>query len=387
MGISTTGLAGQRQHLLDDAATMAGAGDFGDNAFVEGLDRFLASVDAEDRLSAMGRAATEAQVGLLLRTRLHAQAGFAARPDALARTIERPLIITGIVRSGTTALHRLLSIDPQFQCSEHWLTRAPMPRPPRSQWAANPHYCDATATLDGMIAAAPEMLNDHMMSADAVEESIFLLAPTFCNNMFPSQWHVPDYDAWYRETDETPSYRWLADVLKLIGADTPDRRWLMKNPTDLHAIDAVLAVFPDALIVQTHRDPVQAIPSIANLLLAVRRLFEGDRADGHAVIEREAGFWADAIARTEAAKLREPGRFIDIEFGAFVKDQMGAVQSIYDGFGLILAPEVEANMRAWLDAHPRRSGAIKRHAAEDFGLGEGALANLYADYRQSRGYA
>ena len=110
--MSMAGLAGRRQRFLDEASAVVGADDFGDSAFLEGLDRFLASIDAEDRLSAMGRAVTEAQIGLLLRARLRAQAGFVARPDALARTIERPLIITGIVRSGTTALHRLLSIDP-----------------------------------------------------------------------------------------------------------------------------------------------------------------------------------------------------------------------------------------------------------------------------------
>lgn len=372
--------------LLADAVVRTGLSDFGDPSFREGYDRFLADLDAEGRLSEVGAAATEAQIGLLLRSRLATIAAWQARPDHAGRAVVAPLIITGIVRSGTTALHRLLAIDPQFQGIEHWLVRAPRPRPPAAQWPDDPDYRAAGAALDQMIAAAPEMLNDHMMTVDAVEESIFVLAPTFANNMFPSQWTVPAYDAWYRGIDERPCYRWLGDTLRLIGVDAPDRRWLLKNPTDLHAIDAVLDVFPDAKIIQTHRDPVDAIPSIANLLLAVRRMFEGDAAEPRQILAREAEFWAEALQRTEMKKAQLPGSFIDIEFGGFVRDQMAAVDAIYRHFGLTLAPAVEAEMRAWLAANPRRSGRLQRHRAEDFGMSSGDLAARFAEYRKARGY-
>jgi len=377
---------GRAETLLAQATAQTGLSDFGDPNFRDGYDRFLASLDAASRLTEDGCTATEAQIGLLLRCRLSTVAGWKARPDCLQRPVVAPLIITGIVRSGTTALHRLLSIDPRFQGFEHWLVRAPKPRPPLADWPDDPAYRAAGVALDQMIAAAPEMLNDHMMTVDAVEESIFLLAPSFANNMFPSQWTIPDYDAWYRGIDERPCYRWLADTLRLIGVDTPDRRWLLKNPTDLHAIDAVLEIFPDAKIILTHRDPVQAIPSIANLLLSVRGMFEGDRADPRQLIDREADFWAEALRRTEAAKVRRPESFIDIEFGDFVRDQMGAVDAIYRHFGMVLASDVEVEMRSWLAAHPRRPGVLQRHLPEEFGSSAVALAERFADYRKMRNY-
>jgi hypothetical protein len=329
---------------------------------------------------------SEGQIGLSLRALLHAQAGFKKRPDALAKPIVRPLIIAGIPRTGSTALHRLLYIDPQFQGTEHWITRAPMPRPPRETWSSIPAYQVAKAGLDATVAAAPELFTEHMHEVDAVEESLFLLAATFCSNHYAEQWDVPAYDAWYRQADERPTYRWLADVHRLIGADTPGRRWLIKNPTDIYSIEAVLDAFPDAMIIQTHRDPVQAIPSLANLLVAVRRMYEGDNCIPEHLIRRDTEFWNLGTERIEAAKKREPDRYLDVDFNTFLADQMGTIHRIYSHFGLTLKDDVEREMRAWLAANPRRPGAVQRHKAEDFGMPSGEIAEVFADYRRKYGY-
>lgn len=378
-----------KQQMLEEAVAATGHDDFGNPAFLENMDRHLASIDEEGRVTANGLKATAAQHGLALRALLHAQAGFKARPDALARPIVAPLIIAGIPRSGTTALHRLLSVDPQFQGYEHWLTRAPMPRPPRETWPQIRAYQEAKVGLDAVVAAAPEMLNDHMHEVDAVEESLFLLAATFCSNHFPEQWHVPAYDAWYRQADEVPSYLWLADCHRLIGAETPDVRWLIKNPTDIFSIDAVLKVFPDAMIVQTHRDPVEAVPSLVNLLANVRRMYEEENFDPELLIRRDAEFWELATRRAERAKAREPRRFLDVDFRDFTSDQMATIHRIYDHFGLQLSASVEAAMRQWLAANPRRpvAGGGARHRAETFGMASGELAEVFSAYRQQYGYA
>lgn len=375
------------KQFLADAAHATGLSDYGDPAFRDGYERFLAALDSADRLTPEGAVATAAQIDVLLRTRLRTIAAWKIHPGFGQVDIRQPLIITGIVRSGTTALHRLLTVDPQFIGIPHWLVRAPRPLPPVELWTADPDYRAAKAVLDQMIAHVPEMLNDHMMTVDAVEESIFSLAPTFTNNMFPSQWTVPDYDAWYRTVDERPCYSWLADTLRLVGMGHDGQTWLMKNPTDMHAIDAVLDVFSDARIIHTHRDPVQAIPSIANLLLSVRRMFEGDNADPAQILMREAAFWAEGLARLEAAKAAEPERFADVQFGAFVRDQMAAVEAIYDRFDLVLDGQVADAMRAWLDDNPRRPGNIQRHLAEDFGIATDWVADIYRDYRARYGYA
>ena len=380
--------APRAEQFLADAVAATGLSDFGDEAFPfrEGYELFLAELDREGRLSTEGAGATETQIGLMLRARLATVAAWKANPGYRDVEIRRPIIITGIVRSGTTALHHLMAIDSQFLGVPHWMVRAPRPLPPVETWTEAPDYQSAKAALERMIALAPEMLNDHMMSADAVEESIFLLAPTFANNMYPTQWTIPRYDAWYRSIDERHCYRWLADTLKLIGLGQGDRTWLMKNPTDLHAIAAVLDVFPDVKIIHTHRDPVQAIPSITNLLLSVKRMFEGANVEPKDILVREAKFWAEGLARTEAVKVRDPNRFFDIRFDDFVADQMGTVERIYAQFGLELDGAVADRMRAWLIANPRRPGTMQRHRAEDFAVDSGFLEETYRNYRSAYGY-
>jgi len=371
--------------LLTASTARTGLSDFGDPSFREGLERLLREVRALN-LAPECVAASAWRIGQSLDTRALAVQGLKDRPDALARPIRDPIVIAGLVRSGTTVLHLLMSLDPRFQGPEHWLTIYPMPRPPRDRWEQIPGYVAEKASLDAFLAASPEAAADHMMTVEGIEESIFILGSSFANNMWPSMWNVPDYDAWYRGRDDTDSYRWLADVLRLIGADD-DRRWLLKNPTDLFSLEEVLNVFPEATIIQTHRDPVASMPSVSNLILSARRAFCGDKADAADVGRRESALWAEALARAEGVRARHPGTtFIDMEFGDFVRDQIGVIQSIYDQLGLILSAETEAAMLAWLAAHPHEAPKGPKHGPEDFGLTTEGLAAQFADYRRKRGY-
>ncbi|ATI80662.1 sulfotransferase family protein [Sphingobium yanoikuyae] len=386
----TTQEAVRSDHLLTPEAMLAastsrtGLSDFGSSSFREGLDLLLSDIRALDLGPAYVRASAW-RIGQSLDTRALAVQGLKARPELLSRPIREPVIIAGLVRSGTTALHLLMSLDPQFQGPEHWLTVYPMPRPPRETWDAIVQYQSEKATMEAFLATSPEAADDHMMTAEGIEESLFILGSSFSSNMWPSMWQVPQYDRWYRGRDDTDSYRWLADVLRLIGAGD-ERRWLLKNPTDLFSLHEVLNVFPDAKVIQTHRDPVDSMPSVSNLIFSARRAFCGDKAGRADVGRREAELWADALERAEAVRAKSDNAFVDVEFGDFTRDQMGVIRSIYDQFDLTLAPETEAAMQAWLDAHPRRTSKGPKHVPEDFGLTRQGLEEKFAAYRKRRGY-
>lgn len=371
--------------MLAASTERTGLSDFGDPGFREGLQLLLADIRALELEPAFVQASAW-RIGQSLDTRALAVKGLKARPDVLDKPIAQPIVIAGLVRSGTTALHLLMSLDPQFQGPEHWLTVYPMPRPPREQWEQIPAYQSEKATLDAFLAASPEAADDHMMTAEGIEESLFILGSSFSSNMWPSMWEVPNYDRWYRGRDDTDSYRWLADVLRLIGADD-DRRWLLKNPTDLFSLREVLNVFPDAKVIQTHRDPVDAMPSVSNLIFSARRAFCGDKASPIDVGRREAEVWAQALERAEAVRAGSGNVFVDVEFADFTRDQMATIRSIYDQLGLELNPETEAAMQAWLDAHPRRTTKGPKHVPEDFGLTREGLAERFAAYRERRGYS
>jgi len=370
--------------MLAASTTRTGLSDFGDPAFREGLDLLLSDIRALDLDSAC-QAASAGRIGQALDARAMAVDGLRRRPEVLEKPIVKPVIIAGLVRPGTTALHLLMALDPQFQGPEFWLTNAPMPRPPRDRWDEFVEYRTTKAALEAYAAAAPEMVDDHMMSAEGIEESLPILSTGFRSNMWPSMWNVPNYDAWYRGSDDTDSYRWLADVLRLIGAGD-DRRWLLKNPTDLFSMREVLTVFPDATIIQTHRDPVESTPSVSNLIFAARRLFCGEKADRADVGRREMEVWAQALERAEAVRSTSSGLFIDVEFRDFTRDQMATIRRIYDEMGLTLSAETEASMRAWLDAHPHQKSSAPKHRPEDFGLTREQMETRFAEYRRRRGY-
>jgi hypothetical protein len=371
--------------MLAASTERTGLSDFGDPAFREGLDLLLSDIRMLDLDPAFAQASAY-RIGQSLDTRALAVRGFKERPEVLKGAIPQPIVIAGLVRSGTTALHLLMSLDPQFQGPEHWLTVYPMPRPPRDTWNDIPGYRAEKAALDAFLAMSPEAADDHMMTAEGIEESLFILGSSFASNMWPSMWNVPNYDRWYRGRDDTDSYRWLADVLRLIGADD-NRRWLLKNPTDLFSLRELLNVFPDAIVIQTHRDPVDAMPSVSNLIYSARRAFCGDKADPVDVGRREAEVWSQALARAEAVRSASGNVFIDVEFRDFTRDQMGTIRSIYERLGLALTAETAAAMQAWLEAHPRRTAKGVKHDPADFGLSREGLAKQFESYRARRGYA
>lgn len=376
-----------KETLLAEAEARTGLNDFGSEEWREGYERLLDELDEAGFSSAGAQAAREHILSNLV-ARLRAVEGFRRRPEALALRVKRPLVITGIVRSGTTALHKLLAMDPQFQGAEHWICAAPQPRPARSGWRDNEDFRRAEQALGAMAAVSPEVLDDHGMAVDEVEESLNVLSHGFHSNMFPSQYTVPRYDAWYRSTSDTASYRYFADVLRLIGADDPARTWLVKNPTDTFSLDEVLEVFPDAMVVQTHRDPLQAVPSIVNLIGGAHRMFRGEgNVDYNAVFLREQEMWAQAMERAEQAKEAHPGSVYDVQFADFVRGPMGVVYAIYGHFGLSLSAKAEAAMIAWLDANPRKSATMQRFTPEDFGGNTHLLKERFSNYRERYGYA
>lgn len=370
--------------ILAASTARTGLADFGDPGFRDGLDLLLSDIRALE-LDPACVAATAWRIGQSLDTRALAVKGLKERPDVLDTPITAPIIIAGLVRSGTTALHLLMSLDPQFQGPEHWLTVYPMVRPPRDMWEDIPEYRTEKASLDAYLQASPESADDHMMTAEGIEESLFILGASFSSNMWPSMWEVPNYDQWYRNRDDSDSYRWLADVLRLIGAGD-DRRWLLKNPTDLFSLQEVLTVFPDAKIIQTHRDPVESTPSVSNLIYSARQAFCGDKARREDVGRREAEMWAVALERAEAVRACSGNSFVDMEFREFTRNQMGTIRSIYDQLGLVLTAQTEAAMQTWLDAHPHKPSTGPKHKPEDFGLTREGLEQRFADYRARRGY-
>ena len=197
--------------------------------------------------------------------RLLTQLRFTEHPAHAEVPVERPIFVVGLPRTGTTALHRLLNADPRHQGLELWLTEFPQPRPPRETWEDDPIFSAMQAAFAEHHVENPEFMGIHYMDATSVEECWRLLRQTGKSISYESLANVPRYSAWLAEQDWTDAYARHRANLQLIGLNDPDKRWVLKNPSHLVALDALMAVYPDALVVCTHRDPVTSVASACSL--------------------------------------------------------------------------------------------------------------------------
>ncbi len=366
--------------LHEAAARQTGLDDFGDSAYLQGLRVLLGALDADLKLRGAYRERVFGSLVGVLIGRLYAQKGWREHPDCLRTSIPRPLIITGIPRTGTTALHKALSMDPQFQGLELWLAQTPMVRPPRAQWAGNPLFCQAQAGLTAVAEVAPIVKTIHDMVADEPDECLNAMVQSFVTIQFSSTLHVPSYHQWFLAQDETPSYQRYADLLRLVGCHDQDKRWLLKNPGHVLGIDALLQTLPDALVVHTHRNPIEAVPSTCSLVDTFRTFYLGDETYPRELGRSHCELWSIGLKRMMKARARQPERFYDVEFRDLNADPIAVVRGVYRWAGLDLDGQVERKIANWFETHSEGKSGAHRYTAAQFGLSEGMIREQYQEY-------
>jgi hypothetical protein len=359
---------GTAEDLHASASRITGLADFGPDDYADGLGVLLESYTRDAGLTPAGEKAARALLRGALVARLLSEAGWQGHPGYAQVAIERPVLVTGLPRTGTTALHRLLVADPAHQGLELWLAEAPQPRPPRSAWADDPVFQFVQAACARHHVQHPEFMGVHYVAADQVEECWQLLRQSMRSVSFECLAHLPAYSAWLADQDWTEAYRRHRRNLQLIGLNEVGRRWVLKNPSHLFALDALLAVYPDALVIQTHRAPRAAIASVCSLAAQASdgwsAVFRG------AVIGRDQlELWASGLERFLAERARHhAARFYDVAYEDFVADPFGTVEAVYGYFGLLLSGAAADAMRTLAEAHAAGGGPGHRYALADFGL-------------------
>ena len=373
---------GTVEDLHASASRITGRGDFGPDDYGEALAVLLESYASEARLTPWGNKAVRATLRGALVARQLSEAAARQYPEHAEVAIEQPIIVTGLPRTGTTALHRLLCEDPRHQGLEMWLTEAPQPRPPRETWDDNPVFRRIQAAYSKFHVESPEFMGVHYMSAEMVEECWQLLRQSIMSISYEALAHLPTYSRWLVEQSWTPAYARHRQNLQLIGLPDAERRWVLKNPSHLFALPSLLTVYPDALIVQTHREPAAVIASMSSLAdqatTGQSELFRGD------VIGRiQLDLWARGAERFMSDREQcDPAQIIDIRYDEFVADPLGTVEAIYDHFDLRLTDEARGAMAALhgeSTVNDRRPS--HRYDLSDFGLTAGEVNDRFMRYR------
>ena len=371
---------GTVEDLRASASRRTGLADFGPDDYTDGLAVLLESYDREAGLTSLGAKMQRVFLRGALAARLCSEAAWQANPTYAAVPIDRPVFVTGLPRTGTTALHRLLTADPASQGLEAWLAQVPQPRPPRPTWPGNPVFAAIQAGFARHHEEHPEFMGVHYMAADQVEECWQLLQQSARSVSFETLAHVPGYSAWLRAQDWTGAYRRHRRNLQMIGLHDAGRRWVLKNPSHLFALRALLAVYPDALVIQTHRAPRTAIASACSLAAHASAgwspVFTG------AVIGRtQLDLWARGLALFTAERARrDPAQFHDVRYDDLVRDPVGTVEAIYERFRLPLSGAAADAVRALAASAAARDNTAHQYALDEFGLAGEQVDERFAGF-------
>ncbi len=368
--------------LLAKARERARLDDFGDEGFREGL-RVMLETYERAGLSPSGRKRTRRRLLQLLETRLRIEAALDRHPEVRTRSIVSPVYLTGLPRTGTSALFNLLGCDPAARPLLTWEGMCPDPLPPeflaKLGDRPDPRLEAVRAGIERDRQRNPAFDKIHVSRADGPEECVLLLAYTFCDVQLGIEPLLPPYDDWFQAQDLRASYAYYADLLRMLDWQRPGERWLLKSPAHLWALDVLLEMFPDACIVQTHRDPLEILPSYCSMMAALM----GIRADfdpkelGPTVLE----FLARMLERGLAVRDRsDPGRFCDVDYRDFVSAPLETAERIYAAFGLELSPDTRERMVRHLDEHPQNKHGAHRYTLEEYGLSAERVRSRLASY-------
>ena len=372
-----------RDTLLQQAKDRTGLNDFGDTWFLEPMAQYLASLNSEGRLTEAGAAGQTEVIVKGLASRLRMIDDIKRHPEILEEEVSVAGIILGLPRTGSTIFHRLLASAPGMTAIRWYEAQnyAPFPGEERGQPVERRAY--AQAMIDGWLQAAPELASIHPLDPEAPDEEILILGQLFVSTMLEGMSYVPSFTQWLNGYDQSRGHEDLKLILKYLQWQDPSRRgsqWILKSPSNLPYIETAARAFPDALLIMTHRDPLEVVPSYVSMEATLYKL-SSDVDSGD--IGR---FWLKRLSQwmqmyEEARQRINPARFIDIDYRAVGKEPMAQALSVLEKFGIAQSPELEAALTEFIAGNKREQRPMHEYSMAQYGLSEEEILAEFADYR------
>lgn len=367
--------------LVAAAQRKSGSKRFATDAHRESLAVLIDSLENEAQLSPMGRFMTRQHFVDALANNLRAGALFAERPQLRDKPLSRTIMVCGLARSGTTLLQRLLAQLPGARSIPAWEAFEPIPEP-GPQRSPDPRIKRLEFAEKFLRWLSPDMFAVHPMDALAPEEDVIILEHVFYSGVSESTFNIPSFARWLEQQDQTPAYHWLADCMRVMSERQDGDYWVLKSPHHLEWLDTVFEVFPDVTIVQTHRDPVETVPSFCSLVAHGWGIMS-DHVDPLLVGRHWTRKIDRMLSRALASRDARQGQgFVDVHYRDLTRDPIGTVERLCEQIGIPWAEHTREHLQAWLANNRQHKYGVHRYVAEDFGITEGSIAEQFASYRQ-----
>ena len=373
------------QAVLSDARRKVGLDDFGDEGFLEPLEVLVDSINREAQLNPVGHMIIRGRIVGVLSNKLVAQDTIQRHPEILDIPVEGPIVVAGLARTGTTMLHRLIAQDPSIRSLASWEAINPAPARQRAGKKRDPRFAQAAAAAKGLKYMSPGFFAIHPAEPDAPEEEVILLEQAFLTTTPEAMMNVPTYSKWLEAQDHVPAYQALRRMMQYLQWQRPgigkDVRWVLKTPHHQEYFDPLLKVFPKALIVHTHRDPLKTSPSLFSMLTHLQMIFS-DEVDPKRVARHWLGKIENMARRTLATRERVGDRgFIDVSYYHLIQDPLPQVARIYEAAGLELTAPAVHLMQASQKVNKQHKYGRHKYSLAEFGMTEEDVESRIAAYR------
>lgn len=369
--------------LCATARRRTGLKDFGEPAIDPALSVLTTSLEAEANLHPLGRLLVRIHLLGILEARLK----FTRRYSAQVQNTEpsfalAPIFITGMPRSGSTFLHELLVQDSSLRAPRVWEVMSPAGAATPDQGWRDLRVWRAAWCLWWFRRLAPKADAVYPMRARTPHECVAIQSYTLLSEEFISTCHIPSYEHFLRAADLRPAYAWEKRFLQFLETRQPQKRWALKSPDHVRGLEALFGEYPNALIIQTHRNPLDSLRSSIQLTEVLHRLFGRPRSRDQ-LARREAENLAANMDRLIQFRDQHPelaSRFIDVNYSELTEDPLRVVRRIFRHFDMPLSDEAIARMQQLARSRSAYKGRRTAPTLAEVGLNPRAQLRLFGEY-------
>ena len=368
--------------LVASAQRKTGLRDFGEDRHLDALHVLVESINDEARLTTTGLLIQKSQLGGALIQRLRIQELLKRHPEIRNVTLAPIVLVTGLQRTGTTLLHRLLNAHPEIRGISGAEALDPASAANTGEGGGRPGRRRALLAERGIAYLAPDFRAIHPISHKDAEEDILLLDLNFMTQSPEATMHVPGYSHWLEEQDQTWAYEYFRVLLQVLAWQRPGRPWVLKTPHHMEFLEVFLRVFPEATVVQTHRDPRVSLASYFSMVAHARGILS-DHVDPREIGEHWTRKSRRMVERAmEARAGAEECRFIDVSYYDLTSDPIAELRRICDLAGVGFDEAAKGEATRWMNANPQNRFGTHAYRLDDFGLSEEAVDETFSAYRK-----